>query len=90
MRAGMTLLTKPNDGPVTKFALVGVAAFNTLKTSTSMLRRRPPPNFRSLLAFRFRMFCGDRRCDQYGSTRSVVLPFCVIARPPSGSACRKM
>ncbi|HMJ81852.1 MAG TPA: hypothetical protein VK504_01725, partial [Vicinamibacterales bacterium] len=59
MRAGITLLTKPNEGPVTKLAAVGVAAFSTLKTSTSILSRRPVPSLRSLLALRFRMFCAE-------------------------------
>src|SRR4029077_18531925 len=58
IRAGMTLLVYPNDGPVTKVAAVGVAAFNTLKTSTSMLSR-PRPSLSSLLPRRFRMFCAE-------------------------------
>src|SRR5438132_7137900 len=52
--------------------------------------RRPPPSEKSLPARRFTMFCAESLRLPYGSTRIVVLPFCVMAGPPSGSACRKM
>ena len=36
------------------------------------------------------MLKGDRLWLPYGSRRIVVLPFCVIGLPPSGSAVRKI
>ena len=55
----MTPVMNPNDGPDWKFAAVGVAAFNTLKTSTPISSCRPLPSARSLLARRLRIFCAD-------------------------------
>src|SRR5262249_190190 len=90
IRAGMTPVTNPNDGPDWKFAPVGVAAFSTLNTSTFASSRRPPPIENSLVPRMFRMFCGESLRLPYGSRRMVVLPFWTIDGPPSGSAGRKM